>query len=74
MLRVIRVAFDISQHVRYPAYLGPLLVSRMRCAIDFEQALRIDPGIDLRGRKRGMAEQLLDRAQVAAAREKMGRE
>ena len=25
MLRVIRVAFDISQHVRYPAYLGPAI-------------------------------------------------
>jgi len=26
-LRVIRVAFDIFQHVRYPAYLGPAIGS-----------------------------------------------
>jgi len=33
--------------------------------VDFQQPLGIDPGIDLRGRERGMAEQLLDRAQIA---------
>src|SRR5947209_557623 len=48
--------------------------TRMRGTIDFEQPLGVDPGIDLRGRERGMAEQFLDRAQVAAAGEKMGRE
>src|SRR5579859_6421004 len=45
--------------------------ARMRAAIDLEQALAVDAGIDLRGRERGMAEQLLDRAQIAAARKQM---
>src|SRR6478609_1071746 len=44
---------------------------RMRAGIDFQQPLGIDAGIDLRGRERGMAEQFLDRAQIAAARQQM---
>src|SRR6478609_2241366 len=44
---------------------------RMRAGIDFQQPLGIDAGIDLRGRERGVAEQFLDRAQVAAARQQM---
>src|SRR5215208_3664035 len=43
----------------------------MGVAIDLEQPLAVDRGVNLRGRKRGMAEQFLDRAQVAAARQKM---
>src|ERR1700757_4454248 len=45
--------------------------ARVRGAIHFEQSLAVDAGIDLRGRERGMAEQLLDRAQIAAARQQM---
>jgi hypothetical protein len=40
-------------------------------AIDLEQPLAVDSGIDLRGRERGVAEQFLDRAQVAAARQQV---
>src|SRR5258708_36193198 len=46
----------------------------MRCLVDFEQPFGIDTGIDLRGRKGSVAEQFLDRAEVAAAAQKMGRE
>ena len=38
-------------------------------SIDLEQPLAVDLGIDLRRRQRGMAEQFLDRAQIAAARQ-----
>jgi len=47
------------------------LCPRMGAAIDFHQPFGIDRGVDLRGRQRGVAEQFLDRAQVAAAGEKM---
>src|ERR1700681_334368 len=46
----------------------------MRAAIDLEQPLAVDAGVDLRGRERGVAEQLLDRAQVATAAQQVGRE
>src|SRR5258707_317436 len=46
----------------------------MRHLIHLEQPLAVDAGVDLRGRKRGVAEQFLDRAQVAAAGEQVGRE
>src|SRR3954463_2983826 len=39
----------------------------MRRLIDLEQPLAVDTGIDLRGGERGVAEQFLDRAQIAAA-------
>src|SRR5882757_4629930 len=47
---------------------------RMSAAIDLEQTFAIDGGVDLRRRQGGMPEQLLDRAQIAAAREQMGGE
>src|SRR6516225_8124489 len=46
----------------------------MRRAIGIEQPRAIDRGIDLRRRERGMAQKLLDRAQIAAPPEKMRRE
>ena len=46
----------------------------MRRPIHLEQPLGVDAGIDLRGRERGVTEQFLDRAKVAAARQKMRRE
>src|SRR4051812_36416326 len=46
--------------------------ARMRGAIDFQEPLAVDAGIDLRGRERGVTEQFLNRAQVAAAAEQMG--
>ena len=39
-----------------------------------QQPLGIDGGVDLRRGQRGVAEQLLDRAQVAAARQQVGGE
>jgi hypothetical protein len=42
--------------------------------VDFQQARRVDAGIDLRSRKAGMSQQLLDGAEVAAPAEKMGSE
>ena len=41
--------------------------------IDLPQALGVDMAVDLSGRERGVAEQLLDRPQVGAALEKMRR-
>ena len=46
----------------------------MRVAIDVEQPRRVDLGVDLRRRQAGVAEQFLERAQVGAARQQMGRE
>ena len=40
-------------------------------AIGLDQPVGIDRGVDLRRRQRGVAEQFLDRAQIAAAGEKM---
>ena len=42
--------------------------------VDLAQALGVDVAVHLRGRERGVAEQLLDRAQVGAALEQMRRE
>ena len=38
----------------------------MGAAVDFHESFGVDGGVDLRGRQRGVAEQFLDRAQVAA--------
>src|SRR6516165_2370012 len=43
----------------------------MSAAIGLDQALGVHGGVDLRGRERGMAEQFLDRAQIAAASQQM---
>src|SRR5580704_8178370 len=51
-----------------------LLGARMGAAIDLEQPFAVDRGVDLRGRQGGVAEELLDGAQVAAARQQMGGE
>ena len=48
--------------------------ARMGGAIGLHQAGAVDRGVDLRRRQRGMAEQFLDRAQIAAAPQKMGGE
>src|SRR4051812_16235030 len=45
---------------------------RMRGPVDLEQPLGVDAGVNLRGRERGVAEQFLDRAQVAAAGQQVG--
>jgi hypothetical protein len=45
----------------------------MGLVVDVEQLLRVDGRVALRGRERGVAEQLLDRAQVTAAGERMRR-
>src|SRR5262245_15079355 len=45
--------------------------ARMGAAIDLQEPLAVDAGIDLRGRERGVAEQFLDRAKVAAAGQQM---
>ena len=42
--------------------------------VDRQHLLGIDGGVPLGGRQRGVAEQLLDRAQVAAASEQVGGE
>src|SRR5258706_8391973 len=53
---------------------GPISGAGMRGAVDFQQPLAVDAGVNLRGRERSVAEQLLDRAQVAASAQKGGRE
>ena len=53
---------------------GSVSRPRMGAAIDFQQAFGVNSRIDLRGRERRVAEQFLDRAQVAAARQQMGGE
>ena len=50
--------------------LGP----GMGVAVDVHQVRRIHRGIDLRRRQAGMAEQLLEGAEIGAAPEQMGRE
>ena len=44
----------------------------MRRPIGIEQPLGIDRRVDLRRRQRRMAEQFLDRTQIAAARQQVG--
>ena len=46
----------------------------MRLVVDLHQPRRIYRGIGLGGRERGMAEQFLDRAQIAAGGEQVGGE
>jgi len=46
----------------------------MGAPINREQSLGIDRGVNLRGRQGGVAEQFLDRAQIAAARQEMSGE
>src|SRR6202020_1095993 len=46
----------------------------MRALVNFKQPLAIDAGINLGGRQRSVAEQFLDRRQIAAARQQMGGE
>ncbi len=63
-----------SSHVYYytlPAIRQALLSPRMRGVIDREQTRGVDFGVALGGRQRGMAEQLLDRPQIAATGEEM---
>ena len=47
---------------------------RMRLVVQLHQMLTLDRRVALRGRQAGMAEQLLDHAQIGAAGQKMGRE
>src|SRR5712691_12175184 len=44
-------------------YDGAMSAARMGAAVDFEQPFAVDAGIDLRGRERGVPEQLLDGAE-----------
>ena len=46
----------------------------MRTVVDAAQVARVDVAVELRRRERAVAEQLLDRAQVGAAVEQVGRE
>jgi hypothetical protein len=46
----------------------------MSGAVDVHQPFGVDGSINLRGRERSVAEQFLDCAQVAAARQQMRRE
>src|SRR3954452_1839407 len=70
------------QGVKAPAPLGrefQHVYARVSCAgmgaaIDLQQPLGIDARINLRRRKRSMAEQFLNRAQVAAAAQQVRRE
>src|SRR6185437_14259787 len=50
------------------------LCAWMGAFIDVEQAFGVDRSVNLRGRQRGVAEQFLDGAQIAAARQQMGGE
>src|ERR1044072_6041120 len=54
--------------------LASPLRARVGMAVDIEQMRGIHLRIDLRRGKAGMAEQLLQRAQIRAAPEQMGRE
>ena len=46
----------------------------MGLGVDGHQAVAVDLGIDLRGREAGVAEQLLDLAQIGARRQEVGGE
>jgi hypothetical protein len=71
--RTARRCYEISTACkrRRAASTTLLLRARMGVGINVEQTLGADRGIDLRGRERGVAEQFLDRAQVAAARQQV---
>jgi hypothetical protein len=62
----------IGTEASFPHLMQNALSARMRGAVDFEQPLGVDPGVNLGGRERGVAKQFLDRAQVAAAGQKVG--
>src|SRR5580692_2304438 len=51
--------------------IAQILRARVGGAIGADEAFGVDLGIDLRGRQRGVAEQFLDRADVAAAGEEV---
>src|SRR5579864_1990478 len=57
----------LRSHLRMTEYSG----ARVGGAVGADQALGVDFGIDLRRRQRGMTEQFLDRAEVAAAGEQV---
>src|SRR6516225_12491199 len=61
----------LSQGEATVARVTPSSCPRMGAAVDFQQSLGIDGGVDLRRRQRGVAEQLLDRTQIPAARQQM---
>ncbi len=46
----------------------------MRALVDGDELVHLDLGVLLRGRERGVTEQLLNRAQIAACREQVSRE
>ena len=46
----------------------------MRALVDGDELVHLDLGVPLRGRERGVAEQLLDRAQIPARREQVRHE
>src|SRR5262249_41080800 len=46
----------------------------MRAGIDLQQARRVDSGVNLRGRKRGVAKQLLNSPEITSACQQMRRE
>src|SRR5258708_19328161 len=54
--------------------ISRFLRAGMRALVNFKQPLTVDPGVDLRGRQRSVAEQFLDRTQIAAARQQVGGE
>ena len=60
---------DKNQRIRR-LRLGP----GVGAGVGLEQKLAVDLGIALRGREAGVAEQLLDRAQISAGAEEMGGE
>src|SRR5471032_533831 len=53
---------------------SPVLRSGMGMVIDLAEALGVDVAVHLGGRQRGVAQELLDRAEVGAAFEQMRRE
>src|SRR5688500_4783644 len=63
----VRGARRLASSARKPSTSG----SGVGEVIDLPQALGVDVAIDLRGRERGVAEELLDRAQVGAALEQV---
>src|SRR4029077_1833780 len=66
------LADDVSNR---PAYArGARSPSRVGVAVIFHEPLGVHRGVDLGGGQGGMAQQLLDRAQIAAARQQMRRE
>src|SRR3954469_11578754 len=84
-LVMLKLVFDLVlnrvhtvTHVASPSTaipdLGSVSRPRMGAAIDFEQTIGVNSGVDLRRGERGVAEQFLDGAEIAAAPEQMGGE